>query len=168
MTLSVEIAAATLVVCLAGLELRRAGGWYFRFRGKRVTACPEPQQSAAVELAMWHVVLTALAGNPALRVRACSRWPGRLACDQACLKQIRAAPEEGMVRTILVRWYQDKTCVCCGAPLARLGWPHKPGLMSPEMRMVEWREIRPETIPNVPATHEPVCRNCLIAEMHIS
>jgi hypothetical protein len=166
---SVEIGAAILAAALAGLGLRRIGGRYFKFRGTRVTACPETQQPAAVELALWNVVLTAVAGEPALRVRACSQWRERTLCDQACLNQIRAAPEESLVRTIRVRWYEDKICVCCGAPLVRLKWgPHKPALMSPEMKMVEWREIRPESIPKVLATHEPVCRNCLIAEMHIS
>src|ERR1035437_4811893 len=44
----------------------------------------------------------------------------------------------------------------------------QPAPTSPEMRMVEWREIRPEGNPNVLATHQPVRRNCPIAGMHIS
>jgi hypothetical protein len=44
----------------------------------------------------------------------------------------------------------------------------QPAPTSPEMRMVEWREIRPEGIPNVLATHQPVRRNCPVAGMHIS
>ena len=45
-------------------------------------------------------------------------------------------------------------------------WRHKPCVMSPELRLCEWKDIRAEDIPKVLATHTPVCWQCLVAETH--
>ena len=138
-----------------------------RLRGKRVVTCPETGQPAAVELDAWHAALTAMVGRRDLRLRECSRWGEHHDCGQACLKQIEAAPEACLVRTILTKWYRGKSCVCCGRPLDEVTWSlHKPCLMSPELRIVELASLQPETIPWILETHQPVCWNCNVAETH--
>jgi hypothetical protein len=147
----------------------RAARAYLRFRGKRVVTCPETEQSAAVELAMWRIAITAAFREPGLRLRDCSRWRQRAPCDQACLAGIAASPEECLVLTILSKWYEGKTCTCCGRPVGQIShWRHKPCLMSPSMRIFEWKDIPSENIPLVLGTHAPVCWRCLVAETHIS
>jgi hypothetical protein len=55
--------------------------------------------------------------------------------------------------------------VLCGKPLEEIDWlEHKPALMSPEQKTVEWHEVRAEKLPEVLSTHLPVCWNCHIAE----
>lgn len=162
---------AIIALSLVGLAFRRAGGTYLAVRGHMLVACPEGAQHAAVQLAAAGAALGALFGKPALRLRDCSRWHeqsrGREDCGQACVKQIQAAPKECLVRTILAKWYRGKACVCCGGPVGEFRWrQHKPCLMSPELRILEWRDIQPERIPRLLETCSPVCWNCLVAETH--
>jgi hypothetical protein len=167
MTPEIGIPVAGLALGLAGWGLWRTARTYLRFRGRRVVACPETGQPAAVELASWRTAVRAAFERPAPRLRACSRWPGRALCDQACLPRIAAAPEEFLVVTIVSRWYQGKTCVCCGKPLGRITpWAHRPCLLSPDREISEWKDIPAENIPRVLATHAPVCWTCLVAETH--
>jgi len=83
------------------------------------------------------------------------------------LRQLEHAPEDCLVRNIIEKWYQDKRCACCGAPLGEIRWTgHKPCLLSPELRLVQWSDLRAESIPGVLATHAPVCWTCNVAETH--
>jgi hypothetical protein len=133
-----------------------------------VVRCPETGQAAAVELDPFRAALKVLFGAPALRLRDCSHWPERHDCSRACLQQIEAAPDDCLVRTILTKWYAGKSCVCCGQPLEEITWTrHKPCLMSPDLRIIEWQSLEPETIPYVLETHQPVCWNCNLADTHI-
>jgi hypothetical protein len=150
---------------LLGVALRRAGSAYLVFRGTRVIACPGTGQPAAVDVAAGRAALTAVFGAPIPGLRDCSRWAEHQDCNQECMAQVRASPEEGLVRTILTKWYAGKSCVCCGRPLAEIHWmQHKPCLMSPDLRIFEWRDIQPDKIPQVLETHSAVCRNCFVAE----
>ncbi|MGA2725824.1 MAG: hypothetical protein ABSG79_25870 [Bryobacteraceae bacterium] len=159
--------AVVLALGLLGLVLWKGGGAYLKFQGKRVVACPETSQPAAVELAAGRAALTAVFGEPALRLRDCSRWSERGPCGQDCLRQIEEAPEDCLLRTILTNWYREKECACCGKPIAEINWmQHKPCLMSPDLRIRAWKDFRPEHIPQVLETHRPVCWNCLIADTH--
>lgn len=161
------VAVAILALGLLGLAFRRLAGAYLTFRGKRVITCPACGELAAVELAAGRAAVTAIFRRPALRLRDCSRWSGRRDCGQDCLEQIEAAPEECLVRTILVKWYEGKSCTCCGRPLGEISRMQRhPGLMSPELRIFEWRDLQPEKIPRVLETHQPVCWHCLVAETH--
>jgi len=167
MTLVVGI----LIVLLgfAGWGFWRAVRAYLKFRGRRIVACPETQQPAAVEMATRHIAVTAVFREPNLRLRNCSRWRERPPCDQACLAQIEASPEECLVLAILSKWYEGKACTCCGRSVGQISrWQHKPCLMSPDMRIFEWNDIASENIPLVLGTHAPVCWRCLVAETHIS
>jgi hypothetical protein len=167
MGMGAGVVVAILGVGLLGLMFWRAGGAYLRFRGKRVVACPETRRPAGVEVAAGRAAWTAVFRAPALRLSDCSRWPERGPCGQACLTQIEAAPEECLVRTILTKWYREKSCICCGRPMGEINWmQHKPCIMSPDLRICEWKDVQAEEIPQVLETHRPVCWNCLVAETH--
>jgi hypothetical protein len=169
MTVTIDILIGLLALGLMGWSLWQVARTYLRFRGTRVVTCPETGQPAAVELATWHMAVTAAVKGATLRLRDCSRWRERAACDQACRRRIEAAPDECLVLTILSKWYQDKTCTCCGRPLGEIGQSmHRPCLMSPDMRIFEWKDIPAESIPGTLATHAPVCWTCLVAETHTS
>jgi hypothetical protein len=157
---------AVLLICLFVLCFQRAGGALMIYRGIRVITCPETAQPAAVGLAAWPVAVSAVLRTP-LRIRECSLWPERRECDQACVQEIQATPAESLVTTILARSWQDKSCICCGAPLKKVRpGRHQPCLMGPALKMIEWRDISPQNIPEVAATSGLVCRTCRIAETH--
>jgi len=162
------IVIVILLLALVGWSVWRAARAYLRFRGKRVVTCPENEQPAAVELAALRMAMDAPLWKPGLRLRECSRWREIAPCNQACLERIAESPEEYLVLTILSKWYAGKTCTCCGNPVGQISrWGHKPCLMSPNMRISEWKDIPSENIPLVLGTHEPVCWRCLVAETHI-
>jgi hypothetical protein len=146
---------------------------YRKFQGKMLVTCPETNQTAGVAVDATHAALTAVQGEPDLRLKACTRWPERQDCGQACLGQIAAAPENCLVRTLLTTWYKERSCVFCGKPFqtidsydhqAAFWYDMKPALISPEGNLVEWLEVPVETLPQVLTTHKPVCWNCLMAE----
>jgi hypothetical protein len=166
---AIVILIALLVLGGMGWTLWRLGRTYLRFRGTRIVSCPETGEPAAVEMATWQIALASTVKGPALRLRHCSRWSERAACAQVCREQIEASPEDCLVLTILSKWYRDQNCACCGRPVGQISrWLHRPCLLNPDLRMLEWEEIPAETIPLVLKTHEPVCRTCLIAETHTS
>ncbi|MFZ0136552.1 MAG: hypothetical protein WAK89_05815, partial [Candidatus Sulfotelmatobacter sp.] len=39
-----------------------------------------------------------------------------------------------------------------------------PGLLKADHQTIEWKELRPEQLPEVFSTHRPVCWNCHVAE----
>ena len=154
-----------IALAVLAYVLRPAVSAYLRFRGSRVITCPETRAPAAVEVDARHAAAAAALGTPHLRLTSCSRWPERQGCGQECLKQVEATPADCLVHNILVKWYEGKTCALCGRPVGAIHWPeHRPALLSPEGRAVDWDEVPPERLPDVLATHRPVCRNCHDAE----
>jgi len=138
---------------------------YLKYRGKRLITCPENQAPAAVEVDAVHAAVTAGISRPDLQLKTCSRWPERRDCGQQCLSQIAAAPEDCLVRKIASRWYEGKQCAYCGKPFGEIHWHERqPALMGPDRKTVQWNEVRPETLPEVLATHQPVCWDCHIVE----
>jgi len=136
---------------------------YLRYRGQRVVTCPETQAPAGVEVDAAAAAVSAF-GEPRLRLRDCSRWPEREACGQECLRQIESAPADCLVRNILARWYEGKSCVVCGRPLGNIDWVnHRPALLSPENITFEWKDLSPESIHQALENHRPVCWNCHVA-----
>ncbi len=159
------IGAAIIALGVLLVLVRALGAGYFKYRGTRVITCPENHQTAAVEVDALHAATTAVAHNPDLRLRECSRWPEHQDCGQECLSQISAAPEDCLVRNILSRWYHGKSCIYCNKDLGEINWTeYRPALMSPEGKTVEWFEIAPENVFNVLDTHKPVCFSCHVAE----
>lgn len=132
---------------------------YARYRGARVVTCPENNKPAGVQI---DAIQAALSRD--VQLKQCSRWPERQSCGQECLKQIAAAPDGCLVRNMLAAWYAGKKCVFCGKPLEDVDWAeHRPALMSPDKKTVEWSDLPPERVPEALATYMPVCWNCHIA-----
>jgi hypothetical protein len=133
---------------------------YLAVRGARLVTCPENSQKAAVKVgAAW----AALGGD--WRLADCSRWPERRSCGRECVEQIETSPEECLVRTIVTQWYHDKSCVICGKALGAIDWhERKPAVMDRHGHARLWPEVAAETLPQVLATHQPVCFDCYVAE----
>src|SRR5579864_6791150 len=75
-TMNILTVAAVLVpIVLAVIVSFLIVGAYRKFRGKRIVTCPETGTPATVELDGGHAALTAVFGEPSLRLKACSRWP---------------------------------------------------------------------------------------------
>ena len=136
-----------------------------RWRGTRLVTCPETRRPAAVEMDLSHAVLGSLAGRADLRLRDCTRWPERKTCGQTCLTEIEESPGDCLVRVLLERWYEGRSCVYCRKPFGVIHWhDHRPGLLAPDGRLREWSKVAPETLREVLASHRAVCWNCLMAE----
>lgn len=163
------VAILIVVLGFLGWEFWRVAHAYLEFRGKRVITCPETEEPAAVELAAWHVAAASTFRRPKLRLQDCSRWREVAPCDGACLARIEEAPQECLLLTILSKWYKGKLCTCCGNAIGPIGhFQHNPCLMSPDRRILEWKDIPAENIPRTLETYAPVCWNCLVAETHIN
>jgi len=161
------VVVAILTVAVLGIVFRRAYKTFVTFRGMRVLTCPDSGQTAGVELKSCRASLTGLFGKPVLRVQECSRWPKRAGCDEGCIREVEAAPANHRVPVMLTEWCHEHACVCCGAPIRKVHvGPHEPHLMSPELRIIEWRQVPPQNLPQVLDTCGPVCENCLLAETH--
>lgn len=154
---------AVIAVAVIGFYVLRV---YFRYRGKGVVYCPETGKPVAVEVDAKHAALTLTKGIPELRLTNCTRWPERADCGQQCVEQIELAPEQCMVRELLGKWFEGKSCIFCRKAFGEINWTeHKPALYDIKKQMtVEWEEIPPETLPLVLETYLPVCWNCHIAE----
>jgi hypothetical protein len=156
---------AFLILGVLLLLFLAAANAYLKFRGTRLVSCPETKETAAVEVDAKYAAFTASIGEQGLRLNDCSRWSERQDCGQECLGQIVSAPEDCLVRNILTKWYEGRTCVFCGKTLGEIDWlDHKPALISPEHVTLEWNEIPAEKVPAVLQTHMPVCWDCHIAE----
>ncbi len=138
---------------------------YTMLSGIMLVTCPETNALAAVELDARRAALAAILGRRTLQLKNCRRWRERGPCGEECLPQIEPAPEDCLVRTILMRWYKEKSCHFCGEAFGEINWlDHKPALMSPGRVTLEWNEIPAEKVPETMLTHRPVCWNCHIAE----
>jgi hypothetical protein len=154
------IVALTLLYFIARPLIRA----FMKYRGARVITCPETEAPAGVEVNALKAAFSGF-GKPELRLKDCSRWPEKENCGQECLTQVEESPEDCLVRNMLTNWYSEKTCVYCDAPLGQIDWlHHKPALMTPDRKTVQWQDIRPEDIPVVLSTHSPVCWKCHVAE----
>ena len=158
---------ALALFCLVYYVMLPAIEAYFKFRGKRLITCPETRTPVAVDVDVKHAAYSAVrARRPDLRLSSCSRWPERQDCDQDCVLQVRMAPAEGRIRTILAEFYNGKKCVFCGRSFVAEGllFDHNPALLGLDGITVAWTDVSPEKLPDVLATHKPVCWNCHISE----
>jgi hypothetical protein len=159
-----------LFILIAGfvvvyLIVPRLAGNYLKYRGKRVIICPETRKPAAVVVQAARAAFTAARGEPELRLKSCTRWPERQDCGQECLLQVELAPEDCLLHSILVNWYDGKDCVFCGKQFGKLHlFDHKPAMLSPEGRLIAWEELAAEKVPEMLTTHLPVCWDCFTAQ----
>jgi len=167
MSLTVLIILALLVLAVGLFIFRAIPGVraYFEFRGKRVITCPETQRPAAVDVAAGEAAVGAFLTEPTLRLKECSRWPERAGCGQECLQQIEADPENCLIWNMVSKWYEGKKCVFCHKPIGPLHHiDHAPALLGPDFKTSEWKDLRPEELPDVFSRYQPVCWNCHVAE----
>ncbi len=158
----VLIAALATALYVLARTVERA---YLRLRGKRLVTCPETSEVSAVDVDAARAAVGAVIGQAGLRLSDCTRWPERRGCGQECLRQIEAAPDGCLVRTIVADWYRGKTCTLCGRSLDGIDWyERRPALLGPDDRTVQWPDVPPERLPEVLANHRPLCWNCHVAE----
>jgi hypothetical protein len=159
--IGVLVLAAALFVLRAVPSVRT----FFNFRGKRLVTCPETHKPEAVDVAAGEAALGVFFNEPTLHLNQCSRWPERQDCDQDCLQQVEGNAQSCLVWNIVSKWYEGKTCVFCRKPIAPLHHiDHAPALLCPDFKSTEWRTVKAEQLPEIFATHKPVCWNCHIAE----
>jgi hypothetical protein len=134
---------------------------WWKFRGARVVICPETERPVGVVVDAGRVAATALAGAPHLRLASCSRWPERAGCGQECLSQVEAAPQDCLVRNILVKWYAGKCCISCGRPLGEIPLTGvKPAVLCADKVSVEWSNIPADRLQETLAAAAPICFAC--------
>lgn len=156
-TLVIAAGAALFVVFL----LARPARIYFRLRGRRVIACPENHQAVGVILDARYAALSAIRHDPQLRLSNCSRWPEKQDCGAPCLSQIAAAPQDCLVRNLLVHWYGGKNCALCGLPFGNLDWnAAKPAALLPTGVSLQWDDIPAEALGSALENAKPVCFSC--------
>jgi hypothetical protein len=168
MTATILAAIAVLAIAAILFVFRVIPGVraYFEYRGKRLITCPETHKSEAVDVAAGEAAVGAFLSEPTLRLKQCSRWPERQNCDQECLQQIEADPENCLVWNIVSHWYEGKKCAICHKAFGRLRHlDHAPGLLGPDHKTVEWKDLRPEQLLEVFSSHRPVCWNCHVSEI---
>jgi hypothetical protein len=152
--------ALTALVVVAGTTAAA----YLRYRGTRVITCPETGRAEAVRVDALHAAATSAFGDRDLRLAACSRWPVRQDCGQECLTQVEQRPGDCLVRTMLARYYEGKSCAFCRKPLDFTQvLEHKPGFLALDGSTLAWKDVPPERLPAIFSTHRPICWNCHIA-----
>jgi hypothetical protein len=157
------VAIAVLALAVGLFMFRAIPGVraYFGYRGQRLVTCPETHKPEAVDVAAGEAALGAFLSEPTLHLKHCSRWPERQDCGQECLRQIEVDPENCLVWNVVSKWYEGKNCIFCHKTFGELHHlDHAPALLSPDHKTVEWRELRPQQLPQVFSTHLPVCWNC--------
>ena len=80
-TLLLAILGTSLLYVLAPI----VAGVFARYRKPRIVRCPETGEAVFMRIDARHAAATSVPGPPDIRVAACSRWPEREDCDQACV-----------------------------------------------------------------------------------
>jgi len=155
-----------LAVCMTAIMSVRGVRAYWQSRGKRLVTCPENHCAAAVKLDAKGAGIRAFRGGIYHCLQDCSRWPEKRDCAQDCLSQVEALGQGCLVRNIVAGWYQGKSCVYCHKPVDSVAeWTgHMPALLAPDSKTVSWGDVPAEKLPEIFATHKPVCWSCHIAE----
>jgi hypothetical protein len=164
-TVLIDIAGVALMAG-ALIGLRIGTRTYLKYRNKSLVTCPETRKPAAVQVDAGRAVRDVLEGRRVrIHLDQCSRWPEREHCGQECLSQIENDPEGCSVWGIAQQWYRGRACAYCHKPIEKIHWhDHRPALLSPEKKTVQWSEIPAEKLLEVFETHLPVCWSCHIAQ----
>jgi hypothetical protein len=152
----VIVVLVLIAIVLSVVAILLSSFRYLRARATRVVHCPATGAAAAVELALF--------GTERLRIHRCTLWPRR-ECRQACRREIARARDGCTFDAILATWFRRQDCVRCARPIAppSFGAP-RPGLLSPEGRVVRWTELDPAAIFDTIGTHRPMCARCVAGE----
>lgn len=158
------MAVVAILALVVGFALVRMARAWWKFRGRAVVTCPESQRPAGVVVDTRHAAWTGVAGTPRLQLATCSRWPERAGCGQQCLSQIEAAPQDCLVRNILVNWYAGKSCAACGRPIGEIvAAGSQPALLLADKVSVEWSQVPAEKLGETLAAAQPICFGCHMA-----
>jgi hypothetical protein len=151
--------AVFLAMVVAFIEL------YARYRGNRIVTCPETNAPAGAKINAALAAGTWLVTQPRFVATACSRWPERAGCDQACAPQVETSPEDTLVRNIVAKWYGERTCTYCAQPIRDIGRAGvTPALLGPNDELHQWNDIPAEDLPQVLSSPVAVCAPCELAE----
>jgi hypothetical protein len=132
---------------------------YFALRGTRLVECPETKAPAAVDIQAGRAAI-----GQRLDLSGCSRWPERQSCGRECLAQIERAPADCLVRTVVTKWYDGKTCAVCQKPLGEIDWlERQPGLIDGSGKARPWLDVPAEQLPQAMAAEQPICFDCYVA-----
>ena len=136
------------------------------YRGTRLVACPETKRPAAVEVDAFRAALASFGDEPGrLRLSDCSRWPEKAGCGQECLGEIERDGESCLVRNLVAGWYRGQSCAFCGKRIPEVTWTeHRPALLAPDGMTVSWKDVKPETLPDLFSTCKPVCWDCHVVQ----
>ncbi len=138
--------------------MRRFISKLFRYRGTHVITCPENHNPAAVRVSL-------TSDDPRPRLKSCSRWPEKEGCDQACIGELEQSPKQTLVQAIASDWYTGKSCFYCSKPIGEIVWHERPpALRTEDGSTRQWKDVAPQDLPVVLATHLPVCWRCHITE----
>jgi hypothetical protein len=160
----IAIAFVILVAAVAAW-LTDAVRVLLRHRGKMLFTCPETSKPTCVKVAAGDAARSSLIGRPKIHLSECSRWPERQNCGQDCLSQLGADPQNCLVRTKVSEWYRGRVCAYCHKPFHELHWhDHRPALIGPDRKTVQWNEVAADKLQELFETHVPVCWSCHIAE----
>lgn len=160
------VIAGLVLIAGTSIGLIMATRTYFKYRGKRLVTCPETRNPAAVHVNAGRAARDVLEGRRVrIHLDQCTRWPEREDCGQECLSQIENDPQGCSVWGIAQQWYQGRACAYCGRPIDKIHWhDHRPALLSPEKKTVQWTDIPADRLPALFETHLPVCWSCHVAE----
>lgn len=172
MTLVVYVVVTTLVATSLFLGIRYFVRAYLRYRDSRLITCPQNGEAAIVEVDAVHAALTSALGQPDIRLQNCWRWPIHQACGQECLLQLEVASPECLVRGVLMRWYEFKSCIYCGKTFEQIHLlDHKPALQSRSGELLGWGELPVKDFQKDLQTalnnYQPVCWDCYIAQSFV-
>lgn len=155
-------AALVVVAYLIGAAIVRR---YHRYEGGMALTCPENHEAVTVELNPKRALAGELAGIDDLALRACTRWPERAGCDEACLEQVGSDPHALLARVRIAQWFEHRSCAVCGRDFKRVEeQDHQPAFIDRDGALVAASDIDPRRLDLVFATHLPVCWNCYSAE----
>ena len=60
---------------------------YRKYRDRKLVTCPQTHGVAEVDIKAGLGALGAAFGQPVIRVKNCSLWPGRAGCDEHCVSE---------------------------------------------------------------------------------
>lgn len=133
---------------------------------KKAIVCPETKMPAAIEVDRRHALVTLLKGTKELKVKDCSRWPDRLACDEDCLAQLEFGPRSEL---ILGKWCKGKSCAMCAASITPVDWQRgRAGVLDSKNSLLELRDMDWKQFPMILDECKPLCWNCHQAELHVT
>lgn len=155
--------AGVAVVLVGGAALVRV---WKSVSATRLVVCPETGTHHAVQIDPAHRLAHPLAADAQDRLRDCSRWPERSDCDQPCLSQIAGAPDGCRVKALLDDYYAGQACALCGTEFPeRIDWyAHEPAFIDAGRKVLTWRDVPAERLPETMESHYPLCWDCKVIE----